>query len=66
MGMKTHTAINIGSAGDAPVNAWKAGGEYLAHYLGPLNGSLTFAILCVLFCLGIMGILYRRKIFIKL
>jgi predicted acyltransferase len=66
MGMKTLTAINIEGSGGATVSAWKAGGEYLANYLGPINGSLAFAVLYVLFWLGVMGILYRRRIFIKL
>ena len=47
------------------VNLWNAGAERLAHSLGPVNGSLAFAILYVLFCLAVMGILYRRRIFIK-
>jgi hypothetical protein len=37
-----------------------------SHTIGPMNGSLTFAILYVLFWLGVMGILYQRRIFIKL
>ena len=66
LGMKTLMAINItGSIGKA-VNLWKAGGDYLEHFLGPQNGSLAFAILYTLFWLAVMGILYRRRIFIKL
>ncbi len=66
LGMKTLMAINITGSGGAVVSLWKAGGDYLAHILGPLNGSLAFAILYDLFWLGVMGILYRRRIFIKL
>jgi predicted acyltransferase len=66
LGMKTLMAIHITGANGAAVNVWKAGGDSLARYLGPMNGSLAFAILYVLFCLGVMGILYRRRIFIKL
>jgi predicted acyltransferase len=66
MGMKTLVAINVTGSSGAPVSLWKAGGDYLASYLGPVNGSLAFAILYVLFWLGIMGILYRRRILIKL
>jgi predicted acyltransferase len=66
LGMKTLMAINIASSGGAVVNLWKAGGNYLAYFLGPVNGSLAFAILYDLFWLGVMGILYRRRIFIKL
>jgi predicted acyltransferase len=66
MGMKTLTAISVTGSSGAPVSLWKAGGDYLAYYLGAVNGSLAFAILYVLFWLGIMGILYRRQILIKL
>jgi predicted acyltransferase len=66
LGTKTLMAINIVAPGGAPVSLWKASGNYLAYYLGPINGSLAFAILYDLFWLGVMGILYRRRIFIKL
>lgn len=56
LGMKTMQAMGW----------WEAGGGVLMHYLGPLNGSLAFAIVYDLFWLGVMAILYRRKIFIKL
>lgn len=36
-----------------------------ASWASPLNASLAFAITFVLVCLGLMWILYRRKIFIK-
>ena len=39
--------------------------NHLASWLGPLNGSLAFAILYVVFWLGVMGILYRKRIFFK-
>jgi predicted acyltransferase len=66
LGMKTLMAINITGPDGAAVSLWKAGGDRLAYYLGPMNGSLAFAILYVLFWLGVMGILYRQRIFIKL
>jgi len=66
LGMKTLMAIDITGPDGAAVSLWKAGGDRLATYLGPLNGSLAFAILYVLFWLGVMGILYRQRIFIKL
>ena len=66
LGMKTLMAIDITGPDGAAVSLWKAGGDRLASYLGPLNGSLAFAILYVLFWLGVMGILYRQRIFIKL
>jgi predicted acyltransferase len=66
MGMKALMAINVTSASGGQISVWKAGGEAFAHYLGAMNGSLAFAILYDLFWLGVMAILYRRRIFIKL
>jgi predicted acyltransferase len=66
LGMKTLMAIDITGPNGAAVSLWKAGGDWLATYLGPMNGSLAFAILYVLFWLGVMGILYRQRIFIRL
>lgn len=66
LGMKTLMAIDITGPNGAAVSLWKFGGDRLATYLGPLNGSLAFAILYVLLWLGVMGILYRQRIFIKL
>ncbi len=37
-----------------------------ASWASPVNASLAFAITFVLVCLGLMWILYRRKIFIKI
>ncbi len=37
----------------------------LARWLGPLNGSLAFAILYVVFWLAITSVLYRKRIFLK-
>lgn len=37
-----------------------------ASWAGPLNGSLLFALSYIAFWLGLMWILYRRKIFIKI
>jgi predicted acyltransferase len=36
-----------------------------ASWAGPLNGSLGFAVGTVLFWLGLMAVLYRKRIFIK-
>ena len=66
LSMKTLMAINVTNSGAGAVSLWTAGGYYFGRYLGPLNGSLAFAILFELFWLGVMGILYRRRIFIKL
>ena len=32
----------------------------------PLNASLLYAVMCVLFWLGVTTILYRKRIFIKI
>jgi predicted acyltransferase len=61
LGMKTLMAIPSGNT-----NLWKAWGQSFARYLGTMNGSLAFAIVFDLFWLGVMWILYRRRIFIKL
>jgi predicted acyltransferase len=66
LGMKSLMAIHIAGPNGVTVDLWKAGGDRLACYLGPLNGSLAFAILYELFWLGVMGILYWRRVFIKL
>jgi predicted acyltransferase len=66
LGMKALMAINITGPDGVAVDLWKAGGNSLVYYLGPMNGSLAFAILYDLFWLGVMGILYWRRIFIKL
>ncbi|HEV7747834.1 MAG TPA: heparan-alpha-glucosaminide N-acetyltransferase domain-containing protein [Pyrinomonadaceae bacterium] len=39
--------------------------KLFASWASPLNASLAFAITFVLVCLGLMWVLYRRKIFIK-
>ncbi len=38
----------------------------IAACIGPMLGSLLFAVLYVLFWLAVMSVLYRRKIFIKI
>lgn len=40
--------------------------HWLAGWFGPANGSLAFAVLYVLFWLGIMWVLYRKRIFWKI
>ena len=66
LGMKTLMAVHIAGPDGTPVSLWTAGGSYLARYLGPMNGSLAFAILYDLFWLAVMYVFYRRRIFIKL
>jgi len=38
----------------------------LADWVGPWNGSLLFAVAYVLFWLGVVSLLYRKRIFIKI
>jgi predicted acyltransferase len=40
--------------------------ELFASWAGPLNGSLLFALSYIVFWLGIMWLLYRRGVFIKI
>lgn len=66
VGMKALMAIHIIGSDGVAINLWKAGGNGLAYFFGAMNGSLAFAILYDLFWLGVMGLLYWRRIFIKL
>jgi predicted acyltransferase len=47
-----------------PLGSWLYDNVF-ASWASPVNASLAFAITFVLVCLGLMWILYRRKIFIK-
>ena len=47
------------------VNRWLYK-EVFATVAGPVNGSFLFALTMVLFWLGVLWILYRREIFIKI
>ncbi len=47
-----------------PLGSWIYD-HLFASWASPLNASLAFAITFVLVCLGLMWILYRRKLFIK-
>jgi predicted acyltransferase len=40
--------------------------EIFAPVAGPLNGSLLFALAVVLFWMGILWALYRRRVFIRI
>jgi predicted acyltransferase len=66
LGMKTLMAIQTTAADGSASNVWKASGDLLGRYLGPMGGSFAVAVLYDLFWLGVMGILYRRRILIKL
>ena len=39
--------------------------NYFASWAGPLNGALLYAFAYVMLWLGIMAILYKRRIFLK-
>ncbi len=65
LSMKTLTAMETAGADGSAVSLWKAGGEALATHLGPMGGSLAFAVLFNVFWLGMMSILYWRRIYIK-
>ncbi|MCC6861566.1 MAG: DUF5009 domain-containing protein [Bryobacterales bacterium] len=66
MGMKTLLAIPAAAADGTASNLWRASGEMFSRRLGDYGGPFVFAVLYVLFWLGVMGVLYRRRIFIKL
>jgi predicted acyltransferase len=66
LGNKTLQAVTMEGADGARVSMWKAAGDGLSYYLGPLNGPLAFAILYDLFWLAALAVLYRRRIFIRL
>lgn len=56
----------VGAGGEAvPLKSWIYQNLF-ASWAGPLNGSLAFAIAYVLFWLGVVWLLYRRRIFVKI
>jgi predicted acyltransferase len=55
----------VGGGEGVPLKGWIY--EVLfVPWAGPLNGSLAFALAYVLFWLGLMWLLYRRGVFIKI
>ncbi len=66
LGMKTLEAIQTVAPDGTATNLWKASGDLLGRYFGPMGGSFAVAVLYDLLWLGVMGILYRRRIFIKI
>jgi predicted acyltransferase len=50
--------------GGEPIGGWIYD-HIFASWASPVNASLAFAICFVLVCLGLMWILYRRRIFLK-
>jgi predicted acyltransferase len=65
LGLKILEAITVTYNG-AQTDLWNAICDRLALYAGPMGGPLIFAVLFDLFWLGVMGILYWRRIFIKI
>jgi predicted acyltransferase len=76
-GTNAIAAFFLSSAGARTLNLIKVGADDVAlktyifrnfylSWLEPINASLLFAITYVLFWLGIMTVLYQKKIFIKL
>ena len=65
LGEKTLQALHTADNG-AVVSWWTAGITGFAHYIGPYSGPLMFGVVCDLFYLGILGIFYWRRVFIKL
>jgi predicted acyltransferase len=76
-GVNAIAAFFLSSAGARTLNLIKVGADDVAlktyifknfyeSWATPINASLAFAITYVLFWLGIMTILYRRRIFVKL
>ncbi|MGH7470332.1 MAG: acyltransferase family protein, partial [Longimicrobiales bacterium] len=79
-GMNAITAFFLSSIGARSLNLIKVAGptgepialktyiftNFYQSWLSPINASLAFAITYVLFWLGVMAILYKRRIFIKL
>jgi predicted acyltransferase len=59
-------AIKIRGSAGTPVDLKTLIFHWIASWIGPMNGSLLFAIAFVLLWLGIMSVLYRKKFFIKL
>jgi predicted acyltransferase len=59
-------AISLGliKVGEGSLGGWLYD-HVFASWASPVNASLAFAICFVLVCLGLMWILYRRRIFLK-
>ena len=56
--------LGVIKVGGAPLGGWIYD-HVFASWASPINASLAFAICFVLVCLGLMWILYNRKIFLK-
>jgi len=58
--------IKLQQAGGRSISVWTAAGHWFASWAGAYNGSLLFALTYVLLWLGLMAVLYRRGIFLKI
>jgi predicted acyltransferase len=56
--------LGVVKVGGAPLGGWIYD-HIFSSWASPINASLAFAICFVLVCLGLMWILYQRKIFLK-
>jgi len=56
--------LGVVKVGGEPLGGWIYD-HIFASWASPINASLAFAICFVLVCLGLMWILYQRKIFLK-
>jgi len=65
--VKTIVRIQIGTGGGDSISlyAWIYRNLF-ASWLGPMNGSLAFAVANVLLWLGVAVLLYRKRIFIRI
>ena len=62
---KLLVAIHISTGGQSLTLKSYIYSKWFASWAGPLNGSLLFAFSYILIWLGLMTILYKKKIFIK-
>jgi predicted acyltransferase len=62
---KTMGRIRIGGAEGTSLYAWIYQ-ELFRSWAGPLNGSLAFALTYVLFWLGVMWLMDRRQLYLKI
>ena len=63
---ETLEIIKMSQANRPPISVKESIAQWLASWAGQVNGSELFALVYVLFFLGIMSILYSRRIYIRL
>lgn len=66
MGEKALKAFQMTAPAGGAIDYWTAANGFFIQHLGQWSGPLVFASVFELFWLGIMAILYHRRIFIKL